>query len=78
MNRFIKIDLVGMGWNYPSPKGSIQDYQTMANKLIDSLKLLRPLDGQEKESRNVAISVCNEIDKIHYIEEENTRIVIPI
>ena len=78
MDFFIKIELVGMGWNYPFSKGSQENYRTVANKLIDSLKLLRPIDGQEKESRNAAISICKEIDKIHYIEEEKTRIVIPI
>lgn len=67
MPNFIKIQLQGQGWG-PNAHGDLFEYQRFANLIAEHLRSLAPLDGQAKESRTITVSVCEQIDSIHFIE----------
>lgn len=76
MDKFIKVCLVGQGWGQ-SEIAKQADHQRIANLITQYFHSIAPLDGTPIDSRNITISVCDQVDKIHLLDS-NQRLIIKI
>lgn len=69
MDKFIKVSLTGSGWSQ-SESGKQHDHARFANLIADYLHRLEPLDGRPIKSRDITISVCDQVDTIHFLDSD--------
>lgn len=74
MDKFIKVSLTGQDWGQ-SEIGKQRDYGRFTNLIADYVRTLTPLDGTPADSRTVSISVCDQVDRIHFIESDQPLII---
>lgn len=74
LRKFIKIELVGLGWN-DSGHGDLKDYVKFANHLAEFFKVGNFYAQPPAPLRNVSISVCDILGDIHIIDSDEKLIV---